>query len=245
MQRVQAFVSSSATPATTVYCDHAAQVISQVAAQKENGTTQNGGVITTDDSISSPKTPPLVFIVGDLNEVPDGAAYDLITGNRYCSPSRTISSATSTGTGMMNGSVPKEPSNPTSDGQYYLDLRRELWLSSPERKLNPALKYIEDATPTWAELTIPGRKAIDPPMIADHIFLLDNGSLVLPGRLEEEKVASSNAGKWKIDGFEVVDNEFDLEDGTEGGNDDDNKQKMGNRYRYSDHRMLVASLSRS
>lgn len=69
---------------------------------------------------------------GILMKYLDGAACSLNHWNRYYSPSRTISSATSTtAAGMTNGNLPVKPSNPTSGDQYYLDLRRELWFVIP------------------------------------------------------------------------------------------------------------------
>lgn len=73
------------------------------------------------------------------------------------------------------------------------------------------------ATPTWAEYAHDEKQAIDPPMTLDHIFVADNGAL--------------NDNGWKGNDVVVVDNEFEHLD--------------GKRYRYSDHRMLVAYLSLS
>lgn len=187
-------------------------------------------------------SPPLAFIIGDFNEVPDGAAYELITGGRYSTANNNSCSACSSP--KLNGK-PETPFK-SDEGQHYLDLRRELWLSSTSMSEGGVTKkYIEDTIPTWVEYTTKGRKAVDPPMTLDHIFLLDNDSLALDlgqksnissREMEGDQHEKHNA-RWRIDRFDIVDNEFVLEDGESQEGENDSK------YRYSDHRMLVASLT--
>lgn len=74
----------------------------------------------------------------------------------------------------------------------------------------------DQSTPTWVEYS--SGKPEFPPMIIDYIFAADNGAL------------STEAASWKVESVEVMDNEFEVE----------GKQE---KYRYSDHRMILASLS--
>lgn len=78
-------------------------------------------------------------------------------------------------------------------------------------------EYSDDqSTPTWVEYST-GTPSF-PPMIIDYIFAADNGAF------------TGAEASWKVEGVKVVDNEF----GIEGEN---------GKYKYSDHRMLIASLS--
>lgn len=74
----------------------------------------------------------------------------------------------------------------------------------------------DQSTPTWVEYS--SGKPEFPPMIIDYIFAADNGAL------------SREAASWKAEGVKIVDNEFEME----------GKQE---KYRYSDHRTIVARLS--
>lgn len=85
----------------------------------------------------------------------------------------------------------------------------------------------DNSTPTWEEYT--SGTPSDEPMIIDYIFVEDNGSVRPKNPEEGVRYQIEEGGKWKVDDVRVVSNTFRLDDSRE--------------YRYSDHRMVIASLS--